>query len=184
MIDLSYEPKKIFVRIDGVEYEVAERKPEIDEQLQRQPRPEQARLDLTLSLAPGGRIVDYSLHPLVIPFPMKPRNLSQLRLYPGLYVLVHRTSSPILRGKIDEVAPVRGKVAAIGVETSIEPLPQREGVRVEIPFENSGLVRRASAEHNRFVGFPGQYRMKPCRNGHSAHVTPPRPARTAKATPC
>lgn len=35
MIDLSYEPKKIFVRIDGVEYEVAERKPEIDEQLQR-----------------------------------------------------------------------------------------------------------------------------------------------------
>ena len=35
MIDLSYEPKKIFVRIDGQEYEVAERKPEIDEALQR-----------------------------------------------------------------------------------------------------------------------------------------------------
>lgn len=35
MIDLSYEPKKIFVRIDGAEYEVAERKPETDEALQR-----------------------------------------------------------------------------------------------------------------------------------------------------
>lgn len=34
MIDLTYKPKKISVRIDGEEYEVAERKPEVDERLQ------------------------------------------------------------------------------------------------------------------------------------------------------
>ncbi len=34
MIDLSYEPKKVYVRIDGEEYEIAERRPEIDERLQ------------------------------------------------------------------------------------------------------------------------------------------------------
>ena len=34
MIDLTYKPKKVMVRIDGEEYEVAERKPEIDEKLQ------------------------------------------------------------------------------------------------------------------------------------------------------
>ena len=33
MIDLSYKPKKVSVRIDGEEYEVAERKPEIDDKL-------------------------------------------------------------------------------------------------------------------------------------------------------
>lgn len=34
MIDLTYEPKKIFVRIDGEEYEVAARTPEVDKKLQ------------------------------------------------------------------------------------------------------------------------------------------------------
>ena len=34
MIDLTYEPKKILVRIGGEEYEVAERTAEVDEKLQ------------------------------------------------------------------------------------------------------------------------------------------------------
>ena len=34
MIDLSYEPKNIFVRIDGEEYEIAPRTPETDRKLQ------------------------------------------------------------------------------------------------------------------------------------------------------
>jgi len=34
MIDLSYEPKKVMVRIDGEEYAIAERTPEIDKKLQ------------------------------------------------------------------------------------------------------------------------------------------------------
>ena len=34
MIDLTYKPKKISVRIDGEEYEVASRTPEIDKKLQ------------------------------------------------------------------------------------------------------------------------------------------------------
>ena len=34
MLDLSYEPKRVSVRIDGEEYEIAERRPEIDEKLQ------------------------------------------------------------------------------------------------------------------------------------------------------
>ena len=34
MIDLSYKPKKVSVRIDGEEYEIAERTPIIDEKLQ------------------------------------------------------------------------------------------------------------------------------------------------------
>ena len=34
MIDLTYEPKKIFVRIDGEEYEIAARTPETDKKLQ------------------------------------------------------------------------------------------------------------------------------------------------------
>ena len=34
MKDLSYEPKEIFVRIDGEEYKVATRTPEIDRKLQ------------------------------------------------------------------------------------------------------------------------------------------------------
>ena len=34
MIDLTYKPKKVSVRIDGEEYEVAERTPSIDEKLQ------------------------------------------------------------------------------------------------------------------------------------------------------
>ena len=34
MIDLTYEPKKIFVRIDGEEYEIAPRTPEVDKKLQ------------------------------------------------------------------------------------------------------------------------------------------------------
>ena len=33
MIDLTYKPKKVSVRIDGEEYEVAERTPEVDEKL-------------------------------------------------------------------------------------------------------------------------------------------------------
>ena len=35
MIDLTYKPKKVSVRIDGEEYEVAARTPEIDKKLQQ-----------------------------------------------------------------------------------------------------------------------------------------------------
>ncbi len=90
---------------------------------------------------------------------MKPRNLSQLRLYPGLYVLFHRTTPSILRGKIDEMPAIRRNVAAIGIEASVEPLSEFKPVGQQIPFQDRGLVRRASPEHDSRIRFAGQYRM-------------------------